>query len=224
METFAISAQSRHEFGTGASRRLRRAGLVPAVLYGGGGETTRMSIKAHELAKHLEHEAFYSHVLTINVNGTTERAVLRNLQRHPSKPQIIHIDFLRISEDQEIRVHVPLHFLHEDSCVGVKQQGGRVSHLQTEVEVSCLPRYLPEYIEVDVADLELGHSLHLSSIVVPEHVKIVALTHGEEHDLPIVNVFMPRAVVEAEAAEAEEGEDKEETADEGGDKQVDEGG
>lgn len=204
METFVISTQPRKAFGSGASRRLRRAGFVPAVLYGGRGEVIQFSIPAHELAKHLEHEAFYSHILSLHVNGTTERAILRDLQRHPSKRQLIHIDFLRVSEDQEIRVHVPLHFLNEETCVGVKRQGGKVSHLQTEVEVACLPRYLPEYIEVDIADLQLGHSLHLSSIKLPEGLRIVALAQGEEHDLPIVNVFMPR-VAEAAAEEAAEG-------------------
>ena len=207
METFAVNAQLREKLGSRASRQLRHAGFVPAVLYGAG-EAMQLSIKANELANHLEHEAFYSHVLSISVNGTTERAILRDLQRHPYKKEILHIDFLRVSEDQEIKVHVPLHFLNEDSCVGVKQQGGRVGHLQTEVEVVCLPRHLPEYIEVDIADLELGHSLHLSSIAMPEHVKLVSLMQGEEHDLPIVNVFMPRAAAE----EVEESKEQEEEA------------
>ena len=220
MDTFSIDAQPRHEFGTGASRRLRRAGLVPAALYGGDGAMTPLSIKALELDNHLEHEAFYSHILDIKVNGATERAVLRDLQRHPHKKQIIHIDFLRVSEDQEIKVHVPLHFLNEESCVGVKQQGGRVGHLLTEVEVACLPRHLPEYIEVDIAELELGHSLHLSSIAMPKHVKIVALAQSEEHDMPIVTVFMPRVAAEEKAAEEEALEGDEAAATEGGDKKA----
>ena len=209
METFSIEAQAREETGSGASRRLRRAGFVPAALYGGG-KAESLSIKVNELNRHLDHEAFYSHILDIKVNGVTERAVLRELQRHPYKQEILHIDFLRVSEDQEIKVHVPLHFLNQDTCVGVKQQGGRVGHLQTEVEVICLPRHLPEYIEVDIADLELGHSLHLSSIVMPERVRLVSLMQGDEHDLPIVNVFMPRAAAE-ETREAEEQQEEEDS-------------
>ena len=189
-------------------RRLRRTGRVPVVVYGGGSEPAHLSVQADELFHHLEHEAFYSHVLSLDVNGKKERVILRDLHRHPSKPQILHLDLMSIREDQEIKVHVPLHFTGEEECVGVKEDGGVINHLQTDVEVSCLPGNLPEFINVDIALLGLGHSLHLSDIKVPEGVTIVALTHGDENDSAIVSVFRPRAIEEEVVAEeAVEGEE-----------------
>ncbi len=207
-DQFELNASLRKEKGRNAVRRLRNAGRVPAVMYGAG-EAVHLSVEAHELSRHLEHEAFYSHILSLKVDGKEERVILRDLQRHPSKPQILHLDLFRISEDQEIKVHVPLHFLGEEECVGVKREGGVINHLQTDVEVTCLPKNLPEFIEIDISQLGLGHSLHLSDIEVPESVSIVALTHGEESDSAIVSVFRPRVVEEEEAAagEAAEGEE-----------------
>lgn len=193
-EDFQINAQIRDTFGRNASRRLRRSNRVPAVVYGSG-EPTAISVKANELANHLKNEAFYSHILTLILGDKEERVILRELQRHPRVSQVIHLDLLRVCEDQEIRVHVPLHFINEDTCTGVKQQGGEISHLQSDVEVSCLPRYLPEFIEVDTAELELGHSMHLSDISLPAHVEIVALTHGEASDNAIVSVHSPRVSI-----------------------------
>ncbi len=213
---FELNASPRDETGRSAMRRLRNAGLVPAVVYGGG-EPANLSIQADELVHHLENEAFYSHILTLKVNGKEERVVLRDIQRHPSKAQILHLDLLRVSEDQQIKVHVPLHFIGEDECVGVKQEGGVINHLQTDVEVSCLPKDLPEFLEVDVSQLKLGHSLHLSDVRVPEGVEILALTHGEESDGAVVTVFRPRVVEEEEvAAEAEEAEGEEAAAEKEG--------
>ncbi len=210
-DQFELKASPRNETGKGAMRRLRSAGLVPAVVYGGG-EPSNLSIQADELIHHLENEAFYSHILTLKVDGKEQRVVLRDLQRHPSKPQILHLDLLRVSEDQQIKVHVPLHFLGEDECVGVKQEGGVINHLQTDVEVSCLPKDLPEFLEVNVSELKLGHSLHLSDVRVPEGVEIIALTHGEESDAAVVTVFRPRVVEEEEVAAAAEEAEGEEAA------------
>ncbi len=213
---FELNASLRSDTGRSAMRRLREAGRVPAVVYGGG-EPVHLSVQFNELIRHLEHEAFYSHILNLKVNGKEERVILRDLQRHPSKFQILHLDLLRIREDQEIKVHVPLHFAGQEECVGVKQEGGVVNHLQTDVEVSCLPKDLPEFIEVDIAQLNLGQSLHLSDIKAPDGVTLVALAHGEESDSAIVSVFRPRVIEEeeaaaeaaADAAEAEEGADAE---------------
>ena len=208
-EQYEIKARPRARGGRCANRRMRRVGQVPAVVYGGGKAPLSLAVNHNELLQHLSNEAFYSHVLTLHVGGKYEKVILRDLQRHPSKTQVLHIDFLRVSEDQKITVHVPLHFINEDSCVGVKQQGGIVSHMQTDVEISCLPKHLPEYLEVDIADLGLGHSLHLSDLKLPEGIALVALSHGEASDHAIVSVIVPRVMEELgvraeEAAEATE--------------------
>lgn len=215
---FEISAQPRDGGGSRFSRRLRGEGLVPAILYGGEHGAVPIALKHNELIRHLEHEAFYSHILTLKIGRKKEKVILRDLQRHPSRPRILHIDFMRVSTDKRITMNVPLHFINEDTCVGVKQQGGIVSHLQTEAEVSCLPQDLPEYIGVDIAQLELGQSLHLSDITLPDNAMLMALSHGEEIDHAIVSVIKPRVAAleeEQEAAEAAEAEAGEETPAEG---------
>ncbi len=207
---FTLNAELRNEqeLGKAHSRRLRSMGKVPAVMYGGGEEPVSITFDHNKLLHSLEQEAIYSHILTIDVAGKSQRAILRDLQRHPYKPTILHMDLLRVREDVAINVHVPLHFLNEDTCPGVKLDGGAVSHNIVEVEVSCLPKDLPEYIEVDVADLKLNDSLHLSDIKVAEGVTIVELAHGEDHDHVVVSVHVKRAVEEETVAsdEAAEGE------------------
>ena len=216
-QQFEIKAQSRAKANSNGNRRMRKEGQVPAVVYGGNHPEVLLSINHNELMQHLKNEAFYSHILTLKAEGKHEKVILRDIQRHPSKTQVLHIDFFRISEDQQIKVHVPLHFINEDVCVGVKQQGGIISHMQTDVEVNCLPKDLPEYLEVDVADLRLNNSLHLSDLKLPENVNLVALSHGEASDFALVSVIMPRVmeVGEAEGAvEAESAEPQQETEDE----------
>ncbi|MDE2235334.1 MAG: 50S ribosomal protein L25/general stress protein Ctc [Gammaproteobacteria bacterium] len=207
--SFNLSAEARNDKGKGASRRLRRSGKVPGILYGAGEPPVELAFDHNELRNNLSYEAFYSHVLKIKVGDQEHQAIVKDLQRHPAKPVIMHLDLLRVKDDVEIRVHVPLHFLGEKDAVGVKQQGGVVSRNLIEVEIACLPRYLPEYIDVDVVNLELNHSLHLSDLKLPEGVRIVQLAYGEEHDLPVVAIHHPRITVEeepvAEAAAAAEG-------------------
>lgn len=199
---FEIEAQVRHDAGKGASRRLRREGKLPAILYGGGKPPQNL-VMAHGPVMHsLEHEAFYSHILNVKVDGKVERAVLKDLQRHPIKPIILHMDLQRVSEDEKLRMRVPLHFLGEDKAPGVKQGGGIVSHLVTEAEVSCLPKHLPEYLEVDVSNLHVNETLHLSDIRLPEGVELIELSHGPEHDQPVVSIHLPRAAIEAESGPA----------------------
>ena len=183
---FQFDVETRTDLGKGASRRLRRSGRVPAVLYGAGKEPVSLSLHHNEAIKQLENEAVYSSILTLKLDGREEKAVLRDLQRHPFKPTLLHMDFLRVSEDSEIRVLVPLHFVNEDQCVGVRQQGGAISHLLNETEITCLPKDLPEFIEVDVASLELGATLHLSDISLPEGVTFTALSH--DNDAAVANV------------------------------------
>jgi large subunit ribosomal protein L25 len=196
-ETFELKAESRSDAGKGASRRLRNAGKVPAILYGGGKDPAMIALDHNELLKHLEHEAFYSHVLTVDLAGARESCVLKDVQRHPARPVVMHLDLQRVRADEKIRMHVPLHFENENLAPGVKQ-GGAVSHHLTEVDVSCLPQDLPEYIAVDISKMGLNTSLHLSQLSLPAGVELVALAHGD--DALVVSVHTARAQVEEEGA------------------------
>ncbi|MYB89286.1 MAG: 50S ribosomal protein L25/general stress protein Ctc [Proteobacteria bacterium] len=207
---FKLTAHARDERGKNASRRLRAAGKVPGVIYGGGEPPEAVTFEHDTLMHNLENEAFYSHILTVDVEGTSQKAILRELQRHPHKPTVLHLDLLRVREDTRINVHVPIHFMNEDTCHGVKLDGGVISHNMVEVEVSCLPKDLPEFIEVDVQDLKLNESVHLSGVQVPEGVTIMELTHGEGHDHTVVSVHAKRA---EEKLEVEEEVEQEETDD-----------
>jgi len=210
--TFELKAEPRSDVGKGASRRLRRAGKVPAIVYGAHRDPEPIVVDEHELARQLEHEAFYSHILVLRfADGREERVVLKDIQRHPWKPRVLHLDFQRVSETEAIRMHVPLHFVGEDVAPGVKQ-GGLLTHELIEVEVECLPKDLPEYIEVDVSGLGLGEALHLSDLKLPEGVRLVELMRGPEHDVAVVSIHTRRGAAEegeeegGEAAEGGEGE------------------
>ncbi|PRD35824.1 50S ribosomal protein L25/general stress protein Ctc [Amnimonas aquatica] len=186
---FSLNAQSRTNEGKGASRRLRRLDAkVPAVIYGGGAAAESISLELRELVKALENEAFYSHVLTINLDGKPQQAVLKALQRHPVKGLPLHADFLRVDAAQKLTIKVPLHFINQESSVGVKTEGGAITHFTSEVEVSCLPGDLPEFIEVDLADVHVGTTLHLSDLKLPKGVEIPVLALGHDHDQPVANV------------------------------------
>ncbi|GAB2197213.1 50S ribosomal protein L25/general stress protein Ctc [Sessilibacter sp. MAH4] len=202
-ENFVLSAVVREVSGKGASRRLRREqGLVPAIVYGGKKEPLQVTVEHKELVKQLENEAFYSHIITLNIGSETESVILKDLQRHPAKPFITHADFLRVSSDQKLHTKVPLHFINEATSVGVKTQGGVVTHNITELDIMCLPKDLPEFIEVDVAALEVGHSLHISEITLPEGVTSVDLTNAD-HDLAIVTISKTRGGSSTEEESAE---------------------
>jgi large subunit ribosomal protein L25 len=199
--SFELNAELRTDTGKGASRRLRHAGKVPAIIYGGDKEPEALTLSHNELLRNLEHEAFYSHILTVKTGSSSTSAILRDLQRHPSKPVIMHVDLQRVSANEELRTQVPLHILGEDTCPGVKA-GGLVSHDQTEVEVGCLPKDLPEFIEVDISGMEIGDTLHLSDLKVPEGVTLLELTRGEDHDLGVVSIHAKRGGGEEEEAPA----------------------
>ena len=201
---FEIIAEQRDDQGKGASRRLRRAGKVPAILYGGDKPPAALTLDHNSLWLNLQHEVFYSHILTIKLDGKTEKAILRDLQRHPYKQQILHADLLRVTEDKAVRVHIPLHFVHEATAPGIKTGGGIVNHLMVEVEIECLPKHLPEYIEVELGQMELDQSLHLSDLKLPEGVSIVALSHGADHDHAVVSIHRPRGSAAAEEGTGEE--------------------
>jgi large subunit ribosomal protein L25 len=198
--SFEIDAVARSDAGKGASRRLRRSGHVPGIVYGGHKEPSLIALEHNDLLQHLEHEAFYSHVLTLKVDGNGEKVVLKDLQRHPAKPFVSHVDFQRISEDEPIRMHVPVHFVNEGSAKGVKL-GGVVSHYITEIEISCLPKDLPEFIDIDLTTMDIGQSVHLSEVPLPEGV---SLAHPPVPDLPVVIIHGGHGGGEEEGAGGEE--------------------
>ena len=211
---FEVQAELRTDEGKGASRRLRHAGMVPAIMYGGSDAPVSLAINHNQFLRHLAEEAFYAHILKVVVDGKKHQVVLKDLQRHPaSDNKIMHADFLRIDSKQTMTMSVQLHFLGEDVAPGVKA-GGVVSHLMTDVEISCLPQDLPEYIEVDVSNLELDQSIHLSEISLPEGVTLTALTHAQDEELEegerssydqsVVNIHTPRVVEEVEDTIVEE--------------------
>ncbi|SEK35171.1 large subunit ribosomal protein L25 [Atopomonas hussainii] len=201
MTNFALNAQARSDMGKGASRRLRRnANLVPAIVYGADKAPQPISLVFKELVKLLENEAAFSHVLELSIDGAKESVLIKDLQRHPAKNSVTHVDFIRVVKGQKLTVTVPLHFINEEDCVGVKQQGGAISHTANDIEIEVLPRNLPEFIAVDMSKVELGQVVHLSDLKLPEGVESVALSH--ENDLAIANVHQPRVAEETTAEEA----------------------
>lgn len=203
MNEFEVVAQPRAALGTNASRRLRRSGQIPAILYGGGKDPTPLSLEENRIRKQIENEAFAAHILTVKVEGEESQAVLKSVHRDPVSSRVMHMDFQRISARSEIHMHVPLHFVNEEDCPG-NRAGGIVTHLLVEVEVGCLPKDLPEYIEVDMASLEVGDAVHLSELVLPEGVHLMALAHNPDSDQPVVSVQHPQKLEVEEVAEDEE--------------------
>ena len=211
MVDFTLNANVREDLGKGASRRLRRnADLVPAIVYGGNKEPQSISIAARELNKALENEAFYSSIIGLSIDGKVEEVLVKALQRHPAKPRVLHADFQRIVAGQKVTVQVPLHFANEDTCVGVKQEGGMVFRNLPEVEISCLPKDLPDFIEVDLKNLKVGEALHLADLKLPEGLTIPSLALGDDHNLPVVTVMAQRTAAAADEDDA--AEDGEESA------------
>ena len=199
---FDLVAELRDDQGKGASRRLRRQGKIPAILYGGGRPPRALLLDHNKVLQQLDHEAFYSSILTIKVGDKSQAAILKDVQRHPAKRHVLHMDMQRVVEDEKIRMNVPIHFVGEQSAPGVKLGGGSVSRMITDVEISCLPRDLPEYLEVDISTLELDDMLYLSDIKLPDGVDIIELQHGEEHDQAIVSVHVMRTSEVEEEVEA----------------------
>jgi large subunit ribosomal protein L25 len=204
MAKFELNAEARDVKGKGASRRLRREGKVPAVMYGADKDAVMLTLDHNDLYLQAKQEAFYSSILTVKIGAEKEQAVLRDIQMHPFKPRIHHMDLQRISATEKIHMRVPLHFLNQETAPGVKQQGGIVSHLMTEIDISCLPKDLPEYLTVDLGGLSLNQSVHLSNIQLPEGVSITSVVHGGD-DLAVAAVTAIREEVEAAPVVAVEG-------------------
>ncbi len=205
-----INAELRTDLGKGASRRLRHAEKMPAIVYGAGKDPISLTIDQREVRPHVDNEAFYSSILTIKVDGKAEKVIVRDIQHHPFKVDLAHMDFQRVDNKAKMHIHVPLHFIGEETAPGVKQQGGLVSHLVVEVEVECLPKDIPEFIEVDMSAMNSGDILHLSDLKMPKGVEIMALKHGEDYDTAVVSIHQPKggaaASEEGEAAGEEAGE------------------
>jgi large subunit ribosomal protein L25 len=212
--SFELNAEPRTDTGKGASRRLRHAGKVPAIMYGGGKDPESLSLSHNEVLRNLANEAFYSHILTIKSDGTETSAILRDLQRHPSRPVIMHMDLQRVNATEILKTQAPVHVIGEEESAAVKA-GGLVSHDLTEVAIECLPKDLPEYLEVDISDMEVGDVKHLSDLTVPEGVTLSDLVR--ENDLTVVSIHAKRAVEEEDddAPAAAEGGEEVKDADEG---------
>ncbi|KAA0014195.1 50S ribosomal protein L25/general stress protein Ctc [Billgrantia pellis] len=211
MSDFTLNASVRNDLGKGASRRLRRENLqVPAIVYGGEKAPQPISVEKAAFYKAIEDESFFSSVLKLVIDGKQEQVVVRDLQRHPYKPLITHADFLRVDATHEITINVPLHVVGEETSKGIKDQGGELHVLSNEVQISCLPKDLPDFLEVDISNVELGTTLHLSDLVLPAGVTLVELTHGEDHDNAVLSITKPKT--RGEAAEGEEGEEGEGSA------------
>jgi large subunit ribosomal protein L25 len=203
-KSFTFGADSRADQGKGASRRLRRAGKVPAILYGGKGEPSNITLDQLNLLTMVDNERFYSSIITLKLDGKDQQAIVKDVQMHPAKRQVLHVDLQRVLADVAIRIHLPIHFINETTCPGVKTEGGQVSHLKSDVEILCLPKDLPEALIVDMGAMHLNDTIFLKDIKVPDGVTIPELATGR--DIPVVSIHAPRAEepepVAAEAAAA----------------------
>ena len=198
--SFEVNANTRNLQGTGASRRLRLAGKVPAIVYGADKPAANIELDHNSIVQQMRKEAFHASILSLNVDGTKEQVLLRDVQVHPWKKLILHIDFQRVNPNQKIHMKVPFHFKNAELSPGVKLGGGNVTHILNEVEVSCLPKDLPEFVEVDLSNMAAGHSMHLSEVTLPAGVEFVSMTHGI--DQAIAACVIPRGMAEDEPVAA----------------------
>lgn len=197
-KTFIVPATTRTDMGKGASRRLRRADKVPGIVYGAGKEPEMITVDQNSLLRLLENESFYTQILELDIANKKEAVILRDLQRHPFRPKILHIDLQRINPNEKIVMRIPLHFTGGDLAPGVKVAGGLISHLISDIEIRCLPKHLPEFIEIDLSKLELNQTIHMSDLKLSSDIEIITLMQGE--DKAIVTIYIPRVVTEEETA------------------------
>lgn len=207
---FDLDAEIRTDLGKGASRRLRLTDKVPAIVYGGDKAPVSITLSHNKVFQAQEFEAFYSQVHTLNIEGEKVQALVKDMQRHPYKPRVTHIDFLRVDASKPVHTNVPLHFINETKAESIKVLGGHAEHHMADVEVSCLPADLPEFIEVDLIAVELGQTLHLTDLVLPKGVTLVELSKGEDHDQAVVTVKVAKGKSAEEADDDEEAEATEE--------------
>jgi len=197
MSTFTLNLSNRADTGKGASRRLRHANQIPAVIYGGGKDPQSLQMNHDDILKALEEEAIYTSILDVNIDGKVTKAVFKDIQRHAYKPKILHLDFQRVSDNEKIHMHIPIHFLGGDVAPGVKG-GGQMTHNMNDIEVICLAKDLPEFIELDVSEMEIGDTKHISDLTLPAGVVSVELQHGADHDQPVVAINKSRGMTEDE--------------------------
>ena len=210
-EQVNLNAESREVEGKSSSRQLRRAGSVPAVIYGGKEEPLRISILEKDIAKASEVPGFATQILSISISGKEQNVIVKEIQRHPATERVLHADLMRVDPDTKISISVPVRFINEESCVGVKMHGGAISRLINDIDITCLASNLPEYIEVDVEALDIGDSIFLSALNLPEGVEIPSLALGEDRDQVVVSVAEAKILeIEPEVVESEEGEEGEE--------------
>jgi len=190
-KSFEVVAETRNDQGKGASRRLRRAGKVPGILYGGKGEPSNITLEHLKLLNVIDNEKFYSSIINLKLDGKDQQAIVKDIQLHPAKNAVLHMDLQRVLADQAIRIHIPIHFLNATTSPGVKTQGGQVSHLKSDVEISCLPKDLPEALEVDMGAMNLNETIFLKDIKLPPGVTVPELSQGR--DIPVVSIHAPRA-------------------------------
>jgi large subunit ribosomal protein L25 len=217
MEDITLNAEIRNEIGKGASRRLRKAGKVLGIVYGGKKDAVSIQLSHSDMLKATSNESFYSQVLGLSVEGKKESVVIKDMQRHPWKPVIMHMDFHRINALETLNIRVPIHFVNEEDCIGVKQDGGVIAHLASDIEVTCLPANIPEFIEVDVAALNVGDVLHLADLSMPEGVEITAMLYSGDGAAAVVQVNLPRLAEAEPTQDAEEGAADAPAADESAD-------
>ena len=206
---YELSTQSRDSFGTGASRRQRRENLVPAVVYGAGKDNESVMLDHDQVMHSLEKEAFHSAIIDLKTDKGSQQVILREVQMHPHRQLVMHLDFQRVRASEKLHMKVPLHFEGSDVAPGVKTDGGILSHPITELDITCLPRDLPEFIAVDVSELNLNESLHLSNIKMPEGVELTATAFPEGEDPTIATISPPKVVEEEVVEEVEEAADQE---------------
>ena len=223
-ESFIVVAETRVDEGKGASRRLRRLeGKMPAVIYGTDQDAQSLTLIRKDFEYMLENEACFSSILEVQVDGKSQNAIIKDIQRHPAKGFPMHADFLRVRMDQAIKVNVPLHFINEEQCTGVKLGGGMIQKQATDIEIQCLPKDLPEYLEVDMLEVELGGIVHLSDITLPEGAIATALELGDDHDLAIASVIAPRGIKDEDEASADAEGDSESSDEDAADGDAGEG-
>jgi len=213
--SLSLNATLRDDMGKGASRRLRHANKFPAVVYGAGKDPVAITLIQKDVQYHLPDEDFYSQVLSLVIDGKAEDVLLRDIQHHPYKQALLHIDFIRVDPKQVVHVHIPLHFIGEEESPGVKVENGVISHVMMEVEMECLPKNIPHFIEVDLSDMHVGDIVHLSDLKLPEGVTVLALKQGEEHDTAVVSMHTRKVVVDEDEVESEAGEAAGEAGEEG---------
>ena len=210
-EQVNLNAENREVEGKSSSRQLRRAGSIPAVIYGGKEEPLRISILEKDIAKASEVPGFATQILSISISGKEQNVIVKEIQRHPATQRVLHADLMRVDPDTKISISVPVRFINEESCVGVKMHGGAISRLINDIDITCLASNLPEYLEVDVEALDIGDSIFLSALILPEGVEIPSLALGEDRDQAVVSVAEAKVLeIEPEVVEPEEGEEGEE--------------